>query len=267
MSTQFQHLNGKEETVDRLLQLARGQLQTLSDAPDLDAERLLLHVLGRRESSWLYAHGDEIVSPASAARYQQFVAERAAGKPLAYLLGEQEFYGRSFLVTEDVLIPRPATEALIDEALHYFDEHPHPLVVADIGTGSGCIAITLLLEARLRNYQIQLLATDISPAALRVARQNAERHGMADQIEWLRGDMLAPLAGRAVDLVVSNPPYVPSAELAAPATVETRGLRFEPQLALDGGVDGRLYLRQLKTAGIPAVMESQKGNVLMLNSA
>jgi len=249
----------------------------------MDAERLLLHVLKRSETSWLYAHDDTELERTQRANLHDVTDQRATGKPLAYILGEWEFYGRPFFVNESVLIPRPSTEDLIDAALSAISRlaGSRPLVVADIGTGSGCIAITLILESRSRNphsagalrgkRELRVIATDISEAALAVARQNAKRHGVLDQIEFLHGDMLVPFdpaSWRAqgkpqVDLLVSNPPYVPTAELAdAPNNPATFGLAFEPQVALDGGADGHQYLSIIKNSGIPAVVETQHGRVV-----
>ena len=268
-------------TVARALQQTEMRLGQVSDAPALDAAWLLLHVLGTREASWLTAHADVVLTSAQIQNLETLTQRRAAGEPLAYILGEWEFYGRPFLVTPDVLIPRPATEALVDATLRYLrspsilrniEGRSDPLVVADVGTGSGCIAITLALELQTPSFSplvrgrtkqappltkgrpggviagsgVKIIATDISPAAIAVAKRNAERHGVLEKIEFMQGDMLAPLLGRQVDLIVSNPPYVPTQALAqAGCTPETRGLTFEPKVALDGGSDGQEYVRQL----------------------
>ncbi|MDZ4225213.1 MAG: hypothetical protein U1C49_00035 [Candidatus Andersenbacteria bacterium] len=126
-------------------------LERVSDAPRLDAERLLLCVVGKQESSWLYAHSEQELTEKQKNQMSRLVARRQSGEPLAYILGHQEFYGRDFIVTKDVLIPRSATEDLIDRALEVIEdmtrEKKRPLVIADIGTGSGCIVVTLLLES------------------------------------------------------------------------------------------------------------------------
>lgn len=242
-------------------------LKITSDAPDVDAERLLLHVTGKHEPSWLYAHGDEPLNPEQVQRLTSLITERKAGKPLVYILGEAEFYGRPFYVNENVLVPRSETEQLVNIALEFISRVPSPAAddqctIADIGTGSGCIAVTLALE--LPNTHI--IATDISPAALAVARRNAKRHGVLDQIEFLEGNMLEPFdfarSKPYIDLIVSNPPYVPSAEVAhAAAAFDTHGLTFEPQIALDGGPDGQQFVNQIKTAGVPYVMEVTGGKI------
>ncbi|HLD26288.1 MAG TPA: HemK/PrmC family methyltransferase, partial [Candidatus Andersenbacteria bacterium] len=148
-------------TVARALQQTEMRLGQVSDAPALDAAWLLLHVLGTREASWLTAHADVVLTSAQIQNLETLTQRRAAGEPLAYILGEWEFYGRPFLVTPDVLIPRPATEALVDATLRYLrspsilrniEGRSDPLVVADVGTGSGCIAITLALELQTPSF-------------------------------------------------------------------------------------------------------------------
>lgn len=257
-------------TIASALQFSQACLNQTSDAAHLDAERLLLQVLGRGESAWLYARYDQQLPVEAEQRFRELTLERATGKPLAYILGEWEFWGRPFFVTPDVLVPRPETEGLVEAALAYVASQlsvvSGPLVIADIGTGSGCIAVTLACE--LANFQF--IATDISPAALAVARTNAKRHGVADQIEFLEGDMLSPVSDRKIDLIVSNPPYIPSNELSSPKLGEGRGVRyketvgltFEPRVALDGGQDGQYFINQLKNAGVPALVEGTNGEII-----
>ncbi len=273
-------------TTSEALTFSRAELAGISDEPRIDAERLLLHVLKQTESAWLYAHPDHTLTQSEAQGFKDLVAERATGKPLAYILGEWEFYGRPFYVTPDVLIPRPETEHLIEAALSHLtlslsslEERDYPFTIVDIGTGSGCIAITLALELSRRGRdslssseereakpgEVKIFATDISPAALAVAKRNAQRHGVLNKIEFLEGDMLKPLKGRQIDLIVSNPPYIPTAEVSkARSTLETRGLKFEPRAALDGGPDGHIFVNQIKNAGIPALVETTGGHIVRL---
>src|SRR5467141_146413 len=163
----------------------------------LAAELLLLHVLCR-DRTWLYAHPEEQVSPADAERFFALVARRANGEPTQHLTGKQEFWGLEFEVTRDVLIPRPETEHVIEVALDRLAlrelraNRPQKstgegLQIADIGTGSGCIAITLAKELPAANF----LATDISPAALAVAQRNAQRHAVANRIQFIECNLLA----------------------------------------------------------------------------
>ena len=252
-------------SVGQLLRIASTSLRKVSDAPQLDVERLLLKVLTQPESSWLQAHGDDTLTEAQASHFTALVKARASGKPLAYLLGEWHFYGRPFYISEQVLIPRPSTEALIDAALSKIEEligrkTPGPLALADIGTGSGCIAVTLALDVR---EKISIIATDISEEALAMATKNAQRHGVLDRIEFLPGTMLEPVAERKIDLIVSNPPYVPTKEVArADASIDTLGLRYEPPRALDGGPDGKKFVRELERSALSAVYETLNGEIV-----
>lgn len=203
----------------------------MTETPRLEAEVLLAHVL-HTSRAWLLAHLDHPLDPNQLTNYQTMLARRASGYPLPYLTGHVEFYGLDFEVTPDVLIPRPETETLVELALAR-----RPATVIDVGTGCGCIAIALAV----RLPQATVYATDVSPAALAVARRNADRHHVADRVHFLAGDLLAPCAG-PVDLVVSNPPYVAEHEFAAlPLSVR----EHEPRLALDGGPDGLAVIRRL----------------------
>lgn len=239
---------------------ARSELTPTSDAPGIDSERLLLFVLKKTDTSFLQSHNDQQLTSQEEESFAAVVKQRLTGKPLVYILGAAEFYGRPFYVNENVLIPRPETEELITKALEYIKTKP-PLTVADIGTGSGCIAITLALELP-PSYTI--IATDISSAALKVAGGNAKRHGVSNRIEFLEGNMLEPLKNRKIDLIVSNPPYIPTKEIedsTYSTEISKRGLKFEPRLALDGGVDGQRYIEKIKKAGIPVILEVTGGRI------
>lgn len=222
-----------------------------SASPRLDAELLLAEALGLRRID-LYLRHDQPVREPELSAVRELVRRRAAGEPIAYITGTREFYNRSFDVGPAVLIPRPETETLVELALHPLRElaggavdRSRPPVVADLGTGSGCIAVTLAAELPW----LPVVAVDVSEPALEVARTNAVRHGVADRITLLHGDWAAPLSEPA-DVVVSNPPYVTPAELdtAAPNVRE-----FEPRLALDGGDDGLSAYR--------ALLESLSGRI------
>jgi release factor glutamine methyltransferase len=199
----------------------------------LAAELLLMHVLGR-DRSWLYAHPEQPLDAEHAAQFFALAAERAAGTPTQYLTGKQEFWGLEFEVTRDVLIPRPETEHLIEVALARLGESRRnaPLRVVDVGTGSGCIAVALAKELPNAKFFV----TDISSAALAVARRNAQRHGVADRFTILECNLLDGLREEApFDLIVSNPPYVARRDSASLAT-EVRD--HEPAVALFAGEDG-----------------------------
>ena len=216
----------------------------------LAAELLLLHVLGR-DRTWLYAHPEEEIAEADAQRFMALIARRAAGEPTQYLTGKQEFWGLEFEVTPDVLIPRPETEHVIEVALDRLalNEVRHGrrqitkgdgLQIADIGTGSGCIAVTLATELPAA----RIYATDNSAKALEVARRNAVRHGVSDRIEFGQRNLLDADCGSSrvtpdwpllFDLMASNPPYIGRRE----ANSLPREVReHEPEAALYGGEEG-----------------------------
>jgi release factor glutamine methyltransferase len=213
----------------------------------LAAELLLLHVLGK-ERAWLYAHPEEPLSRAEEDAFRALLARRAAGEPLQHLTGHQEFWGLDFEVNRDVLIPRPETEHVIEVALDRLAlgelragrtqaTDGAGLCIADVGTGSGCIAVALAKELP----RARIFATDISEAALAVARRNAARHGVASRIHFLAGHLLdavknAPSAApQGFHLVVSNPPYIGRGEAD---TLQREVRDHEPRAALYGGEEG-----------------------------
>jgi release factor glutamine methyltransferase len=214
-----------------LRQASRRLEQAGIDAPRLTAEVLLAAVLGRPRA-YLYAHPEETLPPDAAARYETVLAQRLAGRPTQYITGQQEFYGRVFRVTPEVLIPRPETEHVVEAALEFARE---ARTIVDVGCGSGAIAVTLSLETgRL------VWGTDISPAALAVAAENIRSLGA--RVELVACDLLAAFASSSLDLVVSNPPYI--AETDAPQL--PREVReYEPQRALLAGPDGLEIYRRL----------------------
>jgi release factor glutamine methyltransferase len=218
-------------TVSTALHTARQQLTAAGcDTPKLDAEVLLAHALGQ-ERTWLYIYPTAPLLPAAVELYAAYVTRRVQREPVAYIVGHQEFFGLDFRVSPRVLIPRPETELLIETALTLAPPI-RPLTVVDVGTGSGCIAITLARHLPDAHFT----AIDISPAALDVARQNAIRHDVSQRIDFLPGHLLAPVT-TPVDVIVSNPPYVSRPYLHAESTMpEVR--HYEPRLALDGGPAG-----------------------------
>ena len=233
-----------------------------ADVPSstLAAELLLMYALGRNRA-WLYAHPEEPLDALTAEKYLALIARRAAGEPTQYLTGEQEFWGLEFEVNPAVLIPRPETEHVIEVALERLGARgikinmktgaPSPrLRIADVGTGSGCIAVALAHELP----HADIFATDISAAALEVARRNAARHGFTDRVHFVEGDLLAefkPLDEKTgdvpFDLIASNPPYVARDE-AKSLMREVRD--HEPHTALFGGADGlEIYARLIDQSG------------------
>jgi release factor glutamine methyltransferase len=206
----------------------------------LAAELLLLHTLGR-DRTWLYAHPEELVSEGDAQRFQALLTRRAAGEPTQHLTGKQEFWGLEFEVTPDVLIPRPETEHVIEVALDRLAVREiragrkptltgDGLHIIDVGTGSGCIAIALAKELP----GARIIATDISAAALAVARRNATRHSVEDRMAFLQLSLLTQPAGK-YGLIVSNPPYIGHKEKE---TLMREVRDHEPELGLYGGEEG-----------------------------
>ena len=210
-----------------------------------DAELLLLHLL-ERGRAWLIAHRDEELSAADAVRYHALVDRRAAGEPMQYITGEQEFYGLTFAVDARVLIPRPETELLVERALELAAGFPAPRVV-DVGTGSGAIAVAFAAHCA----GSVVTAIDISEAALAVAHANAARNHVEARIRFAKGDLLAGVSASSVDLVLSNPPYIPHADHDSLA-VEVR--EHEPHLAMFADGDGlALYRRLIPQARVALV--------------
>ena len=208
----------------QVLQQATASLRGVSDSPRIESEILLMHVLGTSRAQ-LLAHPERTLTSAQVTRYGKLVDDRASGYPLPYLTGKIEFYSLDIEVTPEVLIPRPETEALVDLALER-----RPKTAVDVGTGSGCIAVALATQLP----EAAVYGIDISPAALAVARRNAERHGVGERVRLIAGDLLDRRPG-PVDLIVSNPPYVSADEWASlPPSIRDH----EPRLALDGGPDG-----------------------------
>jgi release factor glutamine methyltransferase len=198
----------------------------------VDAALLVAHALGRTRS-WLYAHGDDPVDEAAREACERLVARRAAGEPLAYITGHRGFWRFDLRVTPDTLVPRPETELLVELALERLPEGK-PLRIADLGTGSGAIALALAHE----RPAARVVAVDASAAALEVARGNARALGIGN-VEFREGDWLQPLAGETFDLVASNPPYI------AVGDPHLDDLRHEPALALSSGADGLDAIRTI----------------------
>jgi release factor glutamine methyltransferase len=223
-----------ETTVGASWLNARRALQAQSETPGLDAQLLLCEIT-RRDRAWLLAHPEEPLSAAQSKAYSDLLRRCLAGEALPYVLGWWEFYGRRFDVDPSVLIPRPETELLIEHALEYAVAKDDIGLAVDVGTGSGCIAITLALEVS----HMRIVATDIDAAALRVARANAADHGVQQKMMFVQSDLAGPLSG-PFDLICANLPYVPGETLAG-LDVAKR----EPQRALDGGVGGLELIRDL----------------------
>ena len=204
--------------------------------PRREAGSLLAHVLGR-DRSFVITHADNALNYDESESFRSLIERRATGEPLQYLTGHQEFFKLDFEVTPSVLIPRPESELIIEAALEVLRDDPRPCVM-DIGTGSGCLAISLLHELPAA----RALATDVSPAALEIAQRNAERHGVANRLTLLGSDCFSALAARGwFSLIASNPPYITDADLQN----LQREVNYEPRSALAGGPDGLSVIRRL----------------------
>lgn len=223
-----------DSTVRQLLQSAAMRLQGVSDEPLLDAQILLAHALGR-DRSWLYAWPEQVPEPTRLSRFQELVDARAGGHPVAHLTGQREFWSLPLRVTEDTLIPRPETEQLVEIALTL--ALPERARVLDLGTGSGAIALALARE----RPAWQLSASDVSSAALAVARDNAARLGLS-RIDFLAGDWFDAVdPSERFDLIISNLPYI----AAGDRHLSQGDVRFEPERALVSGNDGLDAIRRL----------------------
>lgn len=215
------------------------------DRARLDAELLLLHVLGR-DKAWLLAHADDELSDDKVVQFLGLIERRYLGEPIQYITGEQEFFGLPLRVTPAVLIPRPETEHLVEKALDLAAQFNGARIL-DVGTGSGAIAVALAHKLP----DAQVTAVDISVAALDVARENAQRNGVTERIRFVEGDLLPAFADERFEIVVSNPPYVPATD-GESLSVEVRD--HEPALALFAGDDGLDVYRRLIPAAHAALV-------------
>lgn len=230
-------------TIGRLLAWLPAYFEKVYPAATrLDAEVLLAHVVGK-DRLYLYTHYEHPLTKGELATLRGYIERRVAGESVAVILGEKEFMGLPFCVTKDVLVPRPDTEVLVETVLSLRGDEP--LRLADIGTGSGAIAVSLLSQRP--NWRG--VAADISAAALSVAKDNAERNEVLERLELRRGDLLAPLT-EPVDVLVSNPPYIPTGAIPTLAAE----VRAEPMTALDGGKDGLAFYRRLTAEALTKVV-------------
>lgn len=218
-------------------------------SPRLDAELLLGHVL-KLSRLQLYLNHDRPLLESELEQLRTVVRRRSAREPLAWIIGEKGFYEHDFIVMPGVLCPRPDTETLVEAALEWIG--PEATFVADIGSGSGCIGLSLALE----RPELKLFAVDMATEALSCTKANVEKHGLTGRVAVLKGHLLAGIpASRQVDWVVSNPPYIPTADIQELAPE----VQLEPKLALDGGADGLNVYREL----IPAAAKRARKGVLV----
>jgi release factor glutamine methyltransferase len=228
---------GETWTVRRLLEWTEEFLRKKGvESARLEAQILLAHSLGCKKID-LYVRHEEEPAEDKRTAFREMIKKRAEGMPVAYLVGHREFYSLEFAVTPAVLIPRPETETLVMEGLRRLKPLAAPRVL-DVGTGSGAVAVAIAKQHKTA----QLVSVDVSADALAVAAGNAQKHGVADRVTFVEGDLFAPVAGQRFDLIVSNPPYIAAAEFPSLDI----GIRdFEPRAALDGGPDGLDFYRRI----------------------
>ncbi len=222
-------------TIAQLLAQAAARLTAAhSDEPQANSEWILAHVLGVART-WVLANSDFEISDSDQAQFEHLLARKADGEPLSHILGVQPFCGLDIVVTPDVLTPRPETEDLVEQAAAHF-ERKGRYTFLDMCTGSGCIAVALAVKFP----NARILAVDVSEAALKVAQENIRRHKLQERVQLLQSNLWEEVTG-TFDLIIANPPYIPTENLAA----LTREVRREPTLALDGGADGFEVTRPL----------------------
>jgi release factor glutamine methyltransferase len=210
------------------------KLKPVSETPFLDASVLLANLLGKSRS-WVLAHPEAFVSQDQQQALEEALRRIKAGEALPYVIGHWEFFGLDFQLNTATLIPRPETELLVEQALEWLQEHPQDRKVVDVGTGSGCIAVSLAAHIP----DLQIIATDISAGALKAAKTNAASHGVSRRIQFIQSNLLDGIQG-SFDLICANLPYIPT-----PVLRKLRVYQTEPELALDGGADGLDLIRSL----------------------
>lgn len=222
-------------TIAQLLAHAQERLTAAhSDEPQANSQWLLAHVLGVTRT-WVLANGNFDVSPKDQAQFEHLLARKENGEPLSHIVGVQPFCGLDIIVSPDVLTPRPETEDLVEQASAHF-EHKGRYTFLDMCTGSGCIAVALAVKFP----NARVLAVDVSEQALKVAQQNIRKHKVEDRVQLLQSNLWEEVMG-TFDLIIANPPYIPTENLEG----LTREVKHEPRLALDGGVDGYEITRPL----------------------
>jgi release factor glutamine methyltransferase len=239
-------------TIEELLLAGVERLRASgSETPRLDAELLLARAIGTDRAGVL-AYPEARVGDGQQATFEAEIERRAAGEPVAYIRGFKEFYGLAFSADARALIPRPETELIVELAEREVMERltlaprpvgAQPIRVADVGTGSGTIAVALAAALRKRKAlgDVEIIATDISPEALQLARENAVGHGVADRLRFVEADLLPPVVSFPFDIMLANLPYIPTDDIATLPVAAS----FEPRIALDGGTDGLVEIRRL----------------------
>jgi release factor glutamine methyltransferase len=236
--------------IGTLLRQLRQRLSPISETAGLDAQVLLAQVLGKPRA-WVLAHPEASLASEQEYVLQDYLARLEKGEPLPYVLGHWEFFGLDFDLTPATLIPRPETELIVEQALDWLRANQGRRRIVDVGTGSGCIAIAMAVNLP----GLRVIASDLSPASLQVARRNAQKHGVADQIDLVVADLLPPTC-EPFDLVCANLPYIPTERLRL-----LQVYKWEPGAALDGGLDGLEQMRRLLAMALGRVAP---GGLLLL---
>ncbi len=213
--------------------LSRHSIET----PGLEAYLLLSESAAIDDLSEVYVYPDKEIDLQRFNRFQELLERRIKREPIAYILGEKEFYSKPYKVNPSVLIPRPETELLVDETLNLVKQRTSPLIL-EIGTGSGCISVTIASLCE----DVKIVASDISHEALAVAKENITKHNQKHRISLLRGDLLNSFKGQSFDIIVSNPPYITETEFDG---LESEVKDFEPEIALTAGQDGLYYIKEI----------------------
>ncbi len=221
-------------TLAEAMDLTTGIFSDRSETARLDAGTLLGYILGKTRT-WIAAHPDAPLDDQASEILGKALTDVSSGIPLPYIIGHWEFYGLDFIVTREVLIPRPETELMVDKGLEWLSAHPGRRLAADVGTGSGCIAVSLAVNLQ----ELKIYACDISKEALQIASRNIHKHGLEERICLVRSDLLDTLPG-PVDAIFANLPYIPTWKLS-----DLSVTRYEPRVALDGGQDGLELIRKL----------------------
>ena len=221
-------------TISQALHQSVETLKRIGDTPNLDAQILLANTL-EKPRAWVISHPEVELSFSENSRFQDGIDSLVEGIPLPYIIGKREFYGLEFIVTPDTLIPRPETELMVELALEWLGKHQGRRSAADVGTGSGCIAVAIAKNSP----DVSFIASDISLSALRIARKNSVQHGVNERINFLQADLMSPISHQ-FDLICANLPYIPSQRLQ---TLKIHG--HEPDTALNGGKDGMDFISKL----------------------
>lgn len=220
-------------TINELLLLGRTKLELSSPSPALDAELLMIFVLKSNRLELIKNRQHQTLSYNEQAEFLALIERRASHEPIAYLTGQKEFYALDFKVTSDVLIPRPETELLVELALSFLAGRSGPVRILDLGTGSGCIAVSIAYALKQKSRDFKFVAVDKSCAALAIASENASRYELTHQIEFIESNWYSAIKPQSFDLILSNPPYIAEHDTNCSAEI-----KFEPQTALYAGASG-----------------------------